>query len=133
MRSGEFLFFLGIAAIGSGCGSDDTETTPPPADAGDGRYYPPPNGTQIDEDPACQALSSAQSNKRLMLSCVGTTRTCPDILRTEFVTQCLKYDQGSVQGCVDHYNEQTTCAEFAAAVKDCVVTAYPGTEPTGCP
>jgi hypothetical protein len=132
MRSCEFLFFLGIAAIGSGCGSD-TETTPPTPDAGDGRYHPPGNGVHTTEDGACQALTSAQNAKRLMLGCVGTTRICPDLLRSEFTTQCLEYDQGSVQGCVDHYNKQTTCPEYTAAVKDCVVTAFPGTEPAGCP
>jgi hypothetical protein len=124
---------LSIAAISAGCGSDDVETIPPPVDAGDGRYHPPPNGTQIDEDPACQALASAQGNKRLMLGCVGTTAVCPGPLRSQFGTACMKYDQGSVQGCIDHYNKQTTCPDFNMAVTDCVVTPYPGTEPTGCP
>lgn len=134
MRSCEFLFFLGIAALGSGCGSDDdTETTPPPPDAGDGRYYPPANGVHTTQDAACQALATAQETKRTMLGCVATTRMCPELLTFEFVTPCLEYDQGSVQGCVDHYNKQTTCTDYKAAVKDCVVTAYPGTEPAGCP
>jgi len=131
VRSVTVAFLL---VIGSGCGSDDAETIPPPAgDAGDGRYHPPPNGTHITEDAACNALSSAQSSKGLMLGCVVTVRMCPQLVRSEFTTACMEYDQGSVQGCVDHYNEQTSCPDFNTAVKDCVVTPYPGTEPAGCP
>ena len=43
------------------------------------------------------------------------------------------HDQGSVDGCVAYYNAQDTCEALADAVSLCVVTAYPGTEPNGCP
>ena len=44
---------------------------------------------------------------------------------------CVEFDQGSVQGCVDHWNSVTLCELLFE--DDCVATVYPGTEPAGCP
>lgn len=126
-----FAFSL-LVALGSGCGTDATETSPPAGDASDDRYHPPPDGQHISESAACDSLASKLEAKRLMLGCLNTGRLCPDFLRASFVTECLEYDQGSVDGCIDHYDEQMTCEALTAAVKNCVITAYPGTEPNGC-
>lgn len=104
-----------------------------PDDAGDGRIHPPPDGVHVGEAEACDTLLAAQESKVKALLCSITTRTCPALLRVEFKTMCLEYDSGSVQGCVALYKEQTTCDGLEDAIKDCVVTAYPGTEPAGCP
>jgi hypothetical protein len=128
-------FLLVLVVAGSGCGGDDNVETqpPPPPDAGDGRVHPPPDGVHISETTACKNLVDAQGAKRLQLGCIGTDRTCPQFLRFEFGTECLEYDDGSVKGCIGHYNIQATCEDLNTAVKDCVVTPYPGTEPNGCP
>ena len=63
----------------------------------------------------------------------GTTRTCPEFLRAQFSKQCLQYDQGSVQGCIDYYNDKKSCADLSKGINDCAVTPLAGTEPKGCP
>lgn len=116
------------------CSSTDTDSSAAATgDASDGRYHPDPSGVHVAEEAACEALREAQENKRMSLNCVGTTRTCPSLLRAEFSTECMEYDQGSVDGCIDYYNKSPSCAELSKRVKDCVVTPYPGTEPAGCP
>ncbi len=131
MRS--FLLLASIAALVA-CGSSDTGGGST-GDAGvsDGRYHPSPNGVHITEDAACQGLLGAQEDRRQVLGCAGTSRTCPSLLRAEFQTECMEYDQGSLDGCVAYYAEQKSCDDFIAAVGDCVITPYPGTEPQGCP
>lgn len=129
---------LAIALVAApSCGSDETHkhetSTGDPVDSGDGRYHPPPNGQHVPEDTACSALSDAQDAKVQSLKCPITTRTCPSLLRVEFGVACMEYDDGSVKGCIDHYNAQKGCTELTEAIKECVVTAYPGTEPNGCP
>lgn len=111
---------------GSGGGSSSTSTT-------DGRVHPSPNGTHTSEKDACDALIKEQQKQLLALHCISTGQTCPSFLRSEFQTACLEYDQGSVAGCIAYYDQQTTCDALKAAVDDCVITAYPGTEPAGCP
>ena len=64
---------------------------------------------------------------------MGTSPTCPSLLRADFGTACMEYDQGSVEGCIDHYNDAKTCDTLALNADDCRITPYPGTEPTGCP
>lgn len=112
---------------GSSGGGSTTGTTT------DGRFHPSPDGTHVSEKAACDALVKEQQKQLLALHCVGTGQTCPSFLRAEFQTACMEYDQGSVTGCIAYYVQQTTCDALKAAVDDCVITAYPGTEPAGCP
>lgn len=128
-----FLLFASVAV--PACGPDESTTsTTGTVDAGDdGKYHPAGNGTHTSEEAACEALSKAQETKALGLSCAATTRPCPEFLRATFGVECMEYDEGSVQGCIAYYNEQTTCQGFNTAVNDCIVTPFPGTEPSGCP
>jgi hypothetical protein len=102
-------------------------------DSGDGKVHPPPNGQHVSEDAACSALLAAQDARIKSLQCAITTRTCPALLRTVFTTACMEYDQGSVNGCIEHYKGKTTCDGLEEGIAECVVTPYPGSEPAGCP
>jgi hypothetical protein len=121
-----------------GCGSETKESngessSGDPIEAGDGRYRPLGNNTHVSEAAACDALSKAQGSRVQALGCNITTRTCPALLRVEFLVACMEYDEGSVQGCIDYYQTKKNCTDLKAAIDDCVVTAFPGTEPNGCP
>jgi len=101
-------------------------------DASDGKFHPMGDGVHMTEANACTALINAQGTARGNLGCAGTSRICPDFLRAQFVTACLEYDQGSVQGCIDYYNKATTCDELNKGIGDCVATAFPNTMSAGC-
>lgn len=126
------LFALVIPA----CGGDDGD---PPSneqpDAGDGKVRPPPSGVHITEAAACDALLAAFEARRQALGCtVITSRTCPNLVRAQVGGEaCLEYDEGSVNGCVAHYNEQTSCEALAEALDNCIATSYPGTQSANCP
>ncbi len=94
-------------------------------------YRPEPNGVHISETQACNSLLEAFKDQATALGCSKTIRPCPQFLRVQFTVQCMEYDEGSVQGCVDFYEAITNCSELVET--DCAVTAYPGTEPAGCP
>ncbi len=100
----------------------------------DGKVHPAGNGQHESQDAACQALSHAQDTRSLALQCVTTTKPCPSLVLTMVGgTECLEYDQGSVQGCIDYYGMAATCDDLAKAFDDCVVTAFPDSAPKGCP
>ena len=122
------LLFAACDSGPSGPGGGQTTT-----DTGDGKYRPEANGVHISEKAACDALVDHQQKQLLALHCVGTGQTCPSFLRSEFKTACMESDQGSVTGCIQYYDQQNTCDALKAAIDDCVITAYPGTEPNGCP
>lgn len=126
-----------LALVGIGCGGAESasaaSSSSGPSDAGDGRVHPPGDGTHVSEASACETLKGAQAMRRLELSCTGTSRICPDALRAEFATECLEYDQGSVQGCLAYYNEAKTCDDLSKAINDCAVTSFAGSQPKGCP
>jgi hypothetical protein len=130
-----FLLPLAIVALAPlGCsGESGGATTGDPMEAGDGKFHPPGNGTAMNEGDACKALTDTQAQRLQFLGCAGTTRTCPEFLRVEFGTQCLQYDQGSVQGCIDYYTGQKSCPELIKALSNCSVTPLAGTSPKGCP
>ncbi len=115
-----------LVLLACSCGG---ETTAP--DAGDGKVHPPPNGVTTSETQACQRLLGALQNRAFALGCSTTLRPCPELLRAQFTTPCMQYDQGTVDGCVSYFNTRSACAELAAEI--CVVVPYPGTEPAGCP
>ncbi|HSN97930.1 MAG TPA: hypothetical protein VLS89_06515 [Candidatus Nanopelagicales bacterium] len=131
------LFSAPLLALVGACGGDDdgASSGDPPADAGDGKLRPPGNGVRTTEAAACDALYDGYESARQSLGCtVSTSRTCPSLLRAQVGgTACLEYDQGSVSGCVAHYGDQTDCSALAAAQDDCVVTAFAGSDPAGCP
>ena len=124
---------LSLPACFAACGSGGSTGAGAGGSSGDGKVHPPGNGVATSEADACSALTDAASSLALSLGCLSTTQTCPDFLRSEFVTSCLQYDQGSVQGCVTYYGMQTTCADLATAVDDCAVTPIAGSAPNGCP
>ncbi len=101
---------------------------------GDGKVHPMGNGQRESQADACNALSQAQSAELTMFSCVGTTQACPDLIVEMAGGQmCLQYDQGSVQGCIAYYAQQTSCTALGNAFSDCVVTSFAGSAPMGCP
>lgn len=128
-------FPLAALLFFAGC-SDETrsiEENEVKGDAGPQRHKPQPNGMRISEDAACTALENAQTAKTQALQCLITLRTCPSLVRVDYPTACLEYDQGSVDGCVAYYNASTTCDDLKTRINDCLVSAYPGSEPAGCP
>jgi hypothetical protein len=123
------------SSTGSTGSSSSTGSTGSSSSSGSGSdpSHPPGNGMHISEATACDLLSSAQGMQRLTLKCTGTSRTCPDLLRSVFMTECLEYDQGSVQGCISQYFAAKTCDELLKAFDECMITSFPGSEPKGCP
>jgi hypothetical protein len=117
-------------ALLAACGSSDGGGA---GGGGDGKVHPAGNGVAMSEADACDALSNAQSTQDLSLMCVATNQTCPDLLRSEFTTACLQYDQGSVQGCIAYYGMATTCDTLKSSIADCAVTPIAGSAPMGCP
>lgn len=123
------IFAFGLFMLG--CGADEpTSPTPPP---NDGKLHPTPSGERIAEAAACSALADAHSKTLLAVGCVGTTQSCPTLLRLQSGSDCLQYDKGSLDGCVAHIKEQTMCMAINASVNECVVFSYAGSAPTGCP
>jgi hypothetical protein len=125
-----------LAALATAC-SGGEETTSGGGTGGsggvdDGKLHPEPNGVAISEEEACNLLQGTFQQRVTDLGCGSTTvRTCPGFVRVTYDPDCVQYDQGSVQGCVDHWNSITFCEKLVE--DDCVATVYPGTEPAGCP
>lgn len=125
MRSRPLLLLTLVLATACGDSGDSSEP-----DAGDGKLHPEPNGVHVTEDQACVTMQETFQDQAVALGCSSTVRPCPQLLRVQFTTACMEYDEGSVQGCVAFYESQTSCERLV--LEDCVVTAYPGTEPAGC-
>jgi hypothetical protein len=123
-----FMVLLQLAACGQGSGAGGAGSG-----GGDGKLHPPGNGMAISEADACNTLSMAQDTQHTSLGCAFTSEGCPDLLRAEFVTQCLQYDQGSVQGCVTYYSMAQSCSALNMAISNCVVTPIDNSAPSGCP
>jgi hypothetical protein len=121
------------ASLLAACSGDNNERPDDDEDAGDGKIHPEPDGVQISEDAACQALLDGYEARYAALGCtVGTMRTCPSLIRAQVCGAAgLEYDQGTVQGCVAHYNAQATCEELGLSIDQCVVLSYPA--PEACP
>ncbi|MDI3287522.1 hypothetical protein [Polyangium sp. 15x6] len=119
-----------LSMLLAACGGDDIDLTPLPDD---GRFRPPASGERTTEDDACNTLIDAHSDRMLSLGCVGSSRTCPGFLRAEFSAECLQYDKGSVDGCLEFYKAKATCEDLIPALEGCVITAYTDTAPAGCP
>jgi hypothetical protein len=117
-----------LALLLTGC-SGSEETIAP--DASDGRLHPPASGVQMNEADACSRLFNALRDRAFELSCTTTMRPCPELLRVEYGTSCMKYDEATVTSCASYYRARTTCPELDP--KACALVPYPGTEPGGCP
>lgn len=110
---------------------DDATSSAAGGGVDDGRLRPEPNGVHISEADACDQLRGALATKVQELACTKTLRACPNFLRATYGAECAEFDQGSVQGCVDHWNGIFNCSILDE--DDCVVTHYPETAPAGCP
>ena len=138
MRPSLVLFGLLASSLfalsSSGCDADTaTGTTGDPPDASDGKFHPPGNGTPMAEATACTVLTDAQTAQSMSLGCPSTTRVCPDFLRAQSGAECLQYDEGAVNGCLQFYSDAKTCKDVSAAAGTCVVATIAGSAPKGCP
>ncbi len=137
--------FIRLFALLSTCGllfatACDSDTEPQDDDGGsggsggvdDGRLRPEPNGVRISEEVACERMRTAVDDTAKQMGCTKTLRPCPNFLRTEYQPQCSQFDEGSVQGCVDHWTSISNGCQFLDET-DCVVTYYPDDAPAGCP
>lgn len=113
------------------CGADTTSGAG--GGGGDGKYHPAGNGQRWSQSVACDALLTAQGALAQSLSCAVTLRPCPTLLQVMAGgADCLEYDQGSVQGCVEYYASQGSCDSLMRSFDDCVVTSFEGSAPNGC-
>lgn len=124
------LFVLASPGCGSETGSG---TTSSPPDADDGKVHPAGNGKPMSEEAACKALTDAQAQRSTALKCSSTGRVCPDFLRAQSAVECLQYDEGAVQGCIQLYTKAATCDAVREAAEICVVATLAGSAPQGCP
>ena len=123
-----------VIAFSSGCGADTTSgTTGDLPDANDGKFHPPGNGTPMSEATACTTRTDAQTPHYTAPGSASTTRVCPDFLRTQSGTECLQYDQGAVNGCLQFYSDAKTCMDLSKAAGTCVVATIASSAPKGCP
>ncbi len=125
------LLFALAAACSSETSDDDDQTSTAGGGANDGKVRPEPNGVRISEADACAQLRGAFETKVQELACTKTLRPCPNFLRTTYTPQCSEFDQGSVDGCIEHFNGIFNCAILDESA--CVVTHYPENAPAGCP
>ena len=124
------LFVLASPGCGSETGSGTTGALP---DADDGKVRPAGNGKPMSEAAACTSLTDAQAQRSTAVGCTSTGRVCPDFLRAQSAVECVQYDEGAVQGCIQFYNEATTCDAVRKAGEICVVATIAGIAPKGCP
>jgi hypothetical protein len=113
---------------------DDDGTTTGTGGVDDGKLHPEPNGVRISETEACEAMHDAVESAAQLMNCPKTLRPCPNFLRAQapYPTDCAQYDEGSVQGCVDHWTGITNGCDLLDET-DCVATYYPEEAPAGCP
>lgn len=126
------LPLLITVACGSDTTADDDGSGTGAGGVDDGKLRPPPNGVRISEEQACEAMRTAVDDAARTMNCTKTLRACPNFLRVTYTTQCAQFDEGSVQGCVDHWTGITNGCQFLNE-SDCVVTYYPESAPAGCP
>lgn len=98
----------------------------------DGKYHPPKNSVQISELAACEAIAKVIENTHNAQQCGPlTSHNCPLLLRSIYQTACMKYDEGTVKGCVDYFSKMKDCKQLDPEL--CVLVGYPETAPSGCP
>jgi len=128
---------VGLSACGDdgdGASSGGAGNAGSSSSGGDGKVRPPKNGVAMSEDAACQALRNAlAAQQQAIQGCVMTLRTCPSLVQIIGGEPCLQYDQGTVQGCVAHYQAATDCEDLKKRNDECVFEAIAGSAPGGCP
>ena len=125
-------FSLPFACSSETNNDDDDGASTGAGGVDDGKLRPEPNGVRISEQDACDRMRGAVDAAAQLMNCTKTLRACPNFLRVTYTTQCSEFDEGSVQGCVDHWSSITNGCEFLDE-NDCVVTYYPESAPAGCP
>lgn len=109
------VVFLSCSFLGA-CGGESETSVPD-----DGKVRPAKNGKAVAELEACEAVKKGVQSKQDSLQCgAATSRPCPDMLRVVYGENCA-YDEGTVQGCVEHYGEQKSCDELTQAYEDCIL------------
>lgn len=98
----------------------------------DDNVYPPGNGVHVAEASACDALLAGYDQRRQLLNCTGTVPICPSLLRSKSGAQCLLWDEGSVEGCIDFYEEAKTCEALRDHFDRCVPDFVEGSGGAGC-
>lgn len=88
----------------------------------DDRVKPTPTGACTTEAEACKLLSDTIKDRQLSVKCIGTSQSCPDMLRSIYGATELTYDLGTVDACVKYFSTETNCAKLAA--DHCVLVAY---------
>ncbi len=128
MLSRHFFFMgLGISVLVACSGGGEDDGGGGAGGVDDGKFP-----TAITEAEACDTLQNAYQQRVMDLGCGSkTVRTCPGFVRVIYDPDCVEFDQGSVQGCVDYWNGIDRCTDLFE--DDCIATTYPGTEPAGCP
>lgn len=126
--------FVALPLTLAACGSSEPSGTGGSGGSGDGKVRPEGNGQRQSQAAACKALLDAQDARGQALQCTITSRPCPTLIQVMVGGKdCLEYDQGSVQGCVDYYAQQNDCDAFSKALDACLVTAFLDSAPAGCP
>jgi hypothetical protein len=119
VRFGGLLGLVGLV----GCSSENEG-------GGGGSYAPLGNGVAVSEDEACQAVRSAEIDRRNGLGCgLITLPICPAYL-TKGDEPCMQYDQGTVQACAAYITELESCE--AVTSWQCVVQPIPDSAGKGC-
>jgi hypothetical protein len=122
-------FFMVVAP--TGCGGSEDDGSGGAGGVDDGRFRPDPSGVAIDEADACGRLLEAAESARGDLQCVLTLRTCPDLVRLTG-EDCLTYDEGTVDGCVEYFEASTDCEDLKGRLENCVYLPIEGSAPSGC-
>jgi hypothetical protein len=112
-------------------GSTFQSTSTTASSGGGPKVTPEANGVMISEEEACDKLLDAFSTGRTAACGTSTLPACPQFLRSMYQPNCMQYDEGAVNGCVDYFKKLKVCDDFIA--EDCGVTNYPETAPAGCP
>lgn len=129
LPSASFVALSVVSLAVFACGDGDSGA----GGGGDGRYRPAKNGVPVAEATACSELSRALESARTRLSCTMTSPTCPSLVRTRVGGEaCLQYDEGTIDGCAEHYRGSGDCDELKARFDDCVIEALAGSAPAGC-
>jgi hypothetical protein len=128
-RTARNFLTAGLLLLTACAGDDDDDLNTSSGD--DGKYHPQQSGEHTSETAACAALQDAVRDKALSLGCTSTVRTCPGFLRVDYSPDCVEFDQGTVQGCIEYFQGIQVCADLVES--NCVLVTYPGTEPAGCP
>jgi hypothetical protein len=129
MLSLAILASIGASACGQAESSEFTASTGPGGGA-DTRFHPAPNMVHVSEDEACSKLHDAVVNRQFELKCIGTVQQCPSMIRSLYSPHCMKYDEGTVNACVEYLGKIMDCQ--AVGPNQCVLIGYPETAPTGC-